>query len=289
MADEELTIAQPELETPAIEGEQQQVEEPNIDPDTGEPIEQEELEEFEWNGKLVRGPKGLKDGVLMHKDYTQKRQTDAETARQKAAELEAREAEINHLHEATEAEVEAKAGLKHIKAELDRFKDYDFAAYQAHYQQDPMPAQQAWAYKQDLLSQQAQFEGTITKTQQERTAKAQQETAKRWQETGAYAQKSIPGWSNDLANKVLGYAETEGVPKAFLERNMSPVLIRLMHRAYIGEQTLSRPAQKAPAPTPEPLKIVAAKGNPSPTALSDNLSAEEWTRRRNAQIKKRAN
>jgi hypothetical protein len=285
MADEELAIAQPELETPAIEGEQQQVEEPNIDPDTGEPIEQEELEEFEWDGKPIKGPKGLKDGILRQADYTRKTQEVAEKARA----LESREAEINQQHEAAEAELDARAGLKHIRSEIERFKDYDYAAYQQHAQQDPLGAQQAWAYKQDLLSQQAQFEGTITKTQQERTAKAQQETAKRWQETRAYAQKSIPGWSNDLANKVLGFAEAEGVPKTFLERNMSPVLIRLMHRAYIGEQTLSRPAQKAPAPTPEPLKIVAAKGVTSTTTPSDKDSPEDWVRKRNAQLKRRAN
>jgi len=112
----------------------------------------------------------------------------------------------------------------------------------------------------------------LTKAQQERTEKAQQETVKRWQETAAYAAKEIPGWSKATSDKVLQYAEKEGVPADFLERNMSPTLVRILHRAMIGQQTLDNPTLKPTAQPPAPLRVVAAKSNP--TNRTDLASAD---------------
>lgn len=280
MADEETAIAPSEPAEPTIAA-QEPVDEPQAIPDTepdetggvaAQPNEEEDLEEFEWDGKPIRGPKGLKDGLLRQADYTKKTQEVA--ARAKA--LESREAEINQRHEATEAELDARAGLRTLNTELERFKNYDYAAYQRHHQQDPMAANEAWAYKQDLAGRKAELEATVGKAQQERTATAQQETAKRWQETAAYAAKEIPGWSKETANKVLDYAEQQAkVPADFLERNMSPVMMQVLYEAMIGRQTLTAPLAANPTPQPQPLRVVSAKSNP--TNRTDLASADMET------------
>src|SRR5690348_4108431 len=96
MADEQEAIAQvaaetpsePELETVQPTDLQALAEEDNAAAETvEEPAE--EFEEFEWNGKQIKAPKGLKDGVLMHADYTRKTQANAEEKRALSAEREA--------------------------------------------------------------------------------------------------------------------------------------------------------------------------------------------------------
>jgi hypothetical protein len=283
MADEETAIAPSEPAPAPTIAPQEQDEGPRVadepvDPGIEQPTSEEavtapedDFEEFEWDGKPIRGPKGLKDGVLRQADYTKKTQEVAS----KAKALESREAEINQRAEATEAELDARAGLRSITSEIERLKEYDYAAYQRHHREDPMAANELWTYKQDLASRKSEFDGVLSKAKEERTAKAQQEIAKRWQETGAYAKEKIPGWSQETAKKVLDYAEKEGVPADFLERNMSPTLMRIMHRAMIGEQTLNTPLAANPTPKPQPLRVV--NGKSSPTNSGDLQSADMET------------
>ena len=296
MADEETAIASSEpAPEPTIAPELQQDEGPQAIPDTeqetvaaeGQPEPEDDLEEFEWDGKPIKGPKGLKDGVLRQADYTRKTQEVAA----KVKELESREAEINQRAEVTEAELDARAGLRTINSEMERLKAYDYAAYQRHHREDPMAANELWTYKQDLVARKGELDGVLTKAQTERTAKAQQETVKRWQETANWAKDKIPGWSKETADKVLQYAEKRGVPSAFLEANMTPVMIGILHDAYIGRQTLDNPTLKPTAPTPAPLRVVSAKSNPTASRslvdLAKDNKMEEFATGLTAKLSKR--
>jgi hypothetical protein len=288
MADEELAIA-PALETPASD-EQQQIE---TELGTGDDQQLEggedgdDEDELDFGFEKYRVPKKLKEAVeALRADATNKHQTAA--ARQKA--LDDREAAVTQQAEATDAEIDAKADLRVVSKRLADYEKLTDEDWQYHSDQDPKGAQDHWRIFQSLKNQKAELEGTLGKAATERTEKAQQDLAKRVQQTLTEAPKFIPGFKPEIIGKLADFAFKDmGIPEGAIKNNWSPTFLKLLHRAYIGEQTLSRPAQKAPAPTPEPLKIVAAKGNPSPTALSDNLSAEEWVRRRNAQLKKRAN
>ena len=80
MGGEQESIAEVEPEAPAIEPEMEADEPVNLD-DPGEPEVEDELqpedddsEEIDWNGKKFKGPKGLKDGLMMQADYTRKTQ-----------------------------------------------------------------------------------------------------------------------------------------------------------------------------------------------------------------------
>jgi hypothetical protein len=303
MADEQESIAPlPELDTPAIATAAEvetddtpetprDILEPGEDEgdsadDGGEPAEIEYVT-LERNGKQFQVPKELEGEFLMQADYTRKRQADAE----KAKELEAREQQLTQQAEATEAELDARATLKGVKAEIDRLKDYDWAAHRQHRLQDPMGADEAWQYKAYLENQRAELEGTISKTQNERTEKAQQDLAKRVQETLEAAPKIIPGLTPETRaatiDKLVSFATSEGIPEQVLKANWSPTLLGLLHKAHIGAQAIAK--QAAPKATPKapvaPLATVKAMSSPTTSrsvadlARGDDMEAYAAARR----------
>lgn len=232
--------------------------------DSAEQSPEAEFVTVERNGKHYQVPKELEGEFLMQSDYTKKTQTTAE----KAKVLESREAEINQRAEATEAELDARAQLKGIAGEIERFKAFDFAAYQQAHQTDPLGAEEAWNYKLYLNAQKAELEDIIGKTQNERTERAQQDLAKRVQETTAFAQKEIPGFKADTIDRLVKFAvEDMRVPEKTLKDLWSPIFLKLLHRADIGEQALKRQAVAPKAPQPAaaiaPLQTVTAKAQPA--------------------------
>lgn len=218
----------------------------------------------ERKGKTYQVHKDLEGEFLMQADYTKKTQTTAE--KERAVEL--REAEATRRLEATDSELDARAQLKGINSEIERFKSFDFAAYQQAHQTDPMGADEAWNYKLHLSNQKAELEGVIGKTQTERTEKAQQDLAKRVQETTAFAQKEIPGFKPELTDKLVKLALDTGVPEDTLKANWSPTFYKLLHLAHLGKETLTRQAAAPPKPTTPtapiaPLQTVTAKAQPA--------------------------
>jgi hypothetical protein len=98
------------------------------------------------HGKQIKGPKGLKDGVLMHADYTRKTQ---EVASERKA-LAERAALVDQQAKASEEELSHRVQMSKIDSEIERFKGFEWAQYQALRQTDPAQAEEAWAYKQHL-------------------------------------------------------------------------------------------------------------------------------------------
>ncbi len=251
--------------------------------------EPDEEDELDFGFKKYRVPKSLKEGVeALRADATTKQQGAA--AERKA--LEAERAALSQQAEATEAELDAKAGLRNISAELKKFENWDYAEYQAAMDLNPIEAQKAWNYKTYLINQKAELEGSLGKAAQERTEKAHQDLGKRVQETLAEAPKIIPGFKPALIGKLVDeFAIGElGIPETAVKQNWSPKFLKLLHLAHLGsELTKKAAARPAQASTPAPaLSTVRANSPPPPTGLSDRLDGDEWLRRRNAQLKKRA-
>jgi len=282
MADEQESIAPlPELDTPAIaapaEVETDETpEELPVDTDPGDTEGDEGSEEggeapaIEYvtlvrNGKQFQVPKELEGEFLMQGDYTKKTQTVAE----KAKELEQREAALAQQAEATEAELEARATLKGVSARLAEYAKLTPADWQHHMQNDPLGTQRARMEYDDLKAQKAELEGTLSKTQSERTEKAQQDLAKRVQETLEAAPKIIPGLTAETRaatiDKLVSFATSEGIPEQVLKANWSPTLLSLLHKAHIGSLAIAQQAAPKPAqkPTVTPLVTVKAASSPS--------------------------
>ena len=297
MSDEQESIAPlPELDTPAIAA-PAEVETPEsselpvdvsddlgpepADNDDGEPPAIEYVT-LERNGKQFQVPKELEGEFLMQGDYTKKTQTVAE----KAKELEQREQQLTQQAEATEAELDARATLKGVTARLAEYAKLTAADWQHHMQTDPLGTQQARMEYDDLKAQKAELEGVVSKAAAERTDKAQQSLAKRVQETLDAAPKIIPGLTPETRaatiEKLLAFANSEGIPEQVLKANWSPTFLGLLHKAHIGAQAIAK--QSAPKPTAPtaaiaPLATVRAQASPAPSrsvvdlAKSDDMEA----------------
>lgn len=291
MEGEQPTIASSELETPAIETPAtttpEHVDEPTriLDPEEvsqeqdGEPQEPEfETTEIEWDdGKKYVIPKAIEGGILKNKDYTTKTQEAAALRKQ----LESRDAEITQRLEATEAELDARAEMRSVSAQLAEYAQLTAQDWQYHMQQDPLGTQQAKLQYDMLRDRKAELEGTLSKATTERTEKAQQGLAKRVQETLSEAPKIIPGWSSETADKTIRelvtFAQSEGIPDQVLQDNWSPQLLKLLHRAHLGTNLLNKQAT-APKPVvvpPQPLQTVGGKS--SPMNRTDLASADMET------------
>lgn len=292
MADEQETIAAPELETPAIEVEQDPTVNDNaVDVEAAtseaeavveaadEGIEpQVEYIELERNGKKYQVPKELEGEFLMHGDYTKK--TQATSAREK--ELDVREERINQQAQFTEEELHERATLVNVTSQLQQYQNVDWDALE---NEDPMAAQRHWRQFQTLKDQYGQLNHNLSQRQEHRTREAQQETAKRIEETREFAQKEIPGWSPELDVKILEFTQTMGIDKEAIRQAMNPQVYKMMHLAYVGSQALT----KASAPKPitalplKPLTTVAAKGGNVSKDIAD-MSMDEYAAHRQQQM-----
>jgi hypothetical protein len=288
VTDETLSAA-PELETatPAAveqtpETEPENLQLPAIEEGAEPEVPQqpeEDFEELEWSGKKFKAPKGLKDGVLMHADYTRKTQEVAE--HRKA--LDAEKARIEQQAIATEQELDLRASLRTIDAEIKKFEAFGWAEYQQLRQTDPLSADEAWNYKSYLEAEKARATNALGEMQTTRTQQAQQDTAKRLEATLDFARK-IPGMTQEVHEEVLKLAIDKGVPKERLAEVMDPTVYNILYHARLGYQVAaakSAPQKPANAPAaPAPLQVV--RGNaPAKKALAD-MDMEEYVAARRA-------
>ncbi len=294
MADEELAIASPALETPASE--ETTVETPEIE--TEEELEtpegpddegEEETDELEFAFKKYAVPKSLKEAVeALRADATRKTQD----ASAKAKALEARAAEIEESSKVSDEEIDLKAELKAIDKTLSEYQKLTQADWDHHYATDYVAADRAWRQMQVLKEQRNGVAQNLEGKAKQRTETAQSELTKRIQETLEHASKSTIGLKPDSIPKLVEFAQQLGVPDATIQKNWSPTFADLLHYARIGKMASEKqksPAKvTAPTEAPKPVTPISSKGQAPKLGLRDDLSIEEWTRRREAQLKKRA-
>jgi len=287
MDGEQESIAEVEQETPAIETEMEADEPVNLDAGDEPEVEEDDLqtedddsEEFDWNGKKVRGPKGLKDGVLMHADYTRKTQETSALRK----ELDDRSQRLDQQFQASEEYLDARADLRVVTKELERFKEYDWSQYQQHRLSDPLSADEAWNYAQHLRNQKGQLEASIQQHDGRRTAEAQQSVAKRMQETHEHVKANLKGWTPETDKQVIDFAMSKGISQDELRNTMDPRIYEMIYLARIGAQVLNKPAPKptAQAKPTEPLKVVGGRSTPAARKSLGEMSMEEYAAARQA-------
>lgn len=280
MDGEQEPIAEFEAETP-IEQDAELPTDDNIEVETDEaPIEPEpedDLEEFDWNGQKIKGPKGLKDGVLMQADYTRKTQEVAAKAR----ELEERAAHIDQQFKAGEEEMNARAALISIESDLKSYENVDWDKW---FGEDLIAAQQGYVKYQQLKDARGQVATYLGERQKARTDQTQQETAKRLQETRQFAETKIKGWTPEVDAKITDFATKElGFDWNTLKAAYTPAVYKALHLAWLGHQAINtKPNAPAPKLPVEPLKVVAAKANPPAKKNLSDMSMDEYAAARKA-------
>lgn len=257
----------------------------NADTEGDDGATEEELEEIEREGKKYRIPKALAPELMMQADYTRKTQEVAATR----AELEARATAIAQQAEAVAALREDYGKLHGLKSQVEAYSKVDWAALNA---EDPANAQAHWMQYQTLKDAYQSAEQDVSKKEASRLQEQQQEAAKRMEEAGRVLSREIPGWSPELANKLVETATSKyGVTIEELREISDPRLWKMLHDAHFGveQRTKQKTAQtitKQAAVTPA---VQTRGGSFSGAGLHDNLPTAEWVRRRNAlDAKKRA-
>lgn len=247
-----------------------------------QPVEPE-LIDVEYEGKVHKLPPELKDALLRTADYTRKTQEVAELRKA----TEARQAEVDKAYQTSQEVIEARAIVHNIDTQLKQYEGVNWSQLE---QEDPMAAMSHWRQYQQLQQQRGQVAEYLTKTTNDLSEKVAQETDKRLRETRAFAEKEIPGWTPDVDVKIVGFAEKElGFTREQLRNSISPAVYKTLHLAMIGAEAIKR--TNAPPKTaqqaPQPLTKVTARANPPAAGLDDRLPADEWLKRRNAQVSKK--
>jgi len=262
-------------ETEEIEGEgDEETEEVDGEPDTAE---------VELNGEIYKIPAALKDAFLMHKDYTQKSQINAEIKKTAEAKL----AEAEQIFSVSNEVLEARAALINLDQQLKQYEGVNWNSYDPNDPIAELEMQRHYRNFQMLKEGKAQVAGFLDQEQSKRAATAEQETANRLRETAEFAKTKIPGWTPDVDAKVTAFAEAElGFTRDTLKSAYSPSVYKALHLAWLGHQSLQKQnAQPKPTQVAAPLKKVSPKGNPV-AGLDDRLSIDEWMKQREAKARR---
>lgn len=277
----EAVHAEVEQEVESVETE---THEPELDED-GNPIESEQAEddseEVEVDGVKHKIPKALKPHLMMQADYTRKTQEVAEL--RKAVEAE-REAVTN----ASAEEIGARARIVAMDERISQYNQVDWDAWE---NQDPFAAQKGWREFQTLQNQRGQAAHTLAQLSQQRTLAEQQETAKRIEEGRKVLERDIPGWSPEIGAKLLDFGVKQfGFERSEIEEFTDPRMVKVLHAAFEGLKVKEQ-AKKAQghqkAQEVKPAAKAAAGAAPK-QGLDDRLSAEDWIKRRNEQLRKQS-
>jgi len=239
----------------------------------------EDSEEIEHEGRKYLVPRALKPLLLMQADYTRKTQEVAEQRRAVMAERQA-------LHQTSQAELDAYAHATSLAGRLAQFQQVDWRAW---HESDPFAAAAATSDYQMLRDQHQAALGQLSQLHGQRTFLAQQETARRMEEGRAALAKEIPGWSEDLKARLIGFAAGYGFSRDELDDlEADPRVAKVLHAAFNGSrsaETARKVHDLVAAQQVQPAASVKARGAP-PAGLDDRLSPDEWVRRRNAQLRK---
>lgn len=277
MADEDLAIAPSAPETASDPAATTPADEPQIILEPGEePIEatpaEIEVIEIEWDdGNKYQIPKALEAGLLKNKDYTEKSQANATTKK----DLEAVRERLTAREQAIEAETTDRAELFSVTQELKKYDNVDWLKW---VREDPGAVAEHKLYVDQLNERKRAAEGRLKEVQTNRSREAQQDYAKRVEDTKAFAEK-LQGWTPEIDNKIQAFvtdvfrrhgAEDAAIQK-FVATNLNPAFYDLAHKAWIGEQTLSKTTTQK-IPTIPALTTVKAGG--APAGRTDLASAD---------------
>jgi hypothetical protein len=263
---------------------------PGEDGDAIDPPEDEEIE-LDGGLKLVV-PKDqaqkVRDGWLRQADYTRKTQALSEERR-------AVEAERAVLQQASQQELSAYAEATSFGSrinELDRTAA-GFGGWAAWAREDPFAANEAHMARAELDRARNFSLGQLQQYRGQRISFAQQDTARRVEEARFILEqdKEIGGWDDHKAAEMLTAGIREyGFDRSEIEELSDARMVKVLHdglkwRAHLIKQQQAQ--RHVRAQQVEPAASVGARSAPA-HGLDDRLGTEEWVRRRNAQVRKRA-
>jgi hypothetical protein len=281
-------------DVPETEVEAEVQTEPQFD-DDGNPIEDqaepEEEEEIDLDDLKLKLPKSeaekVKAALLRQADYTRKTQELAEHRK-------AFEAEQASYQQASQQEQSARANLTLIDNQIAQYSKVNWNAF---HDSDPFEAQKQFAQFQllkDARTQTVTYLGHLDQERQSKQKSAEAETlralTKLLDEGTPELKKEIPDWSRDKAAKLTDATmRNYGFTRDDLGLIDDPRLYRVMNdaAAWRDHQAKTKKAQTIQKQQEVQPAAKASRSSAPPQGLDDRLSADEWLRRRNAQLARR--
>lgn len=246
-----------------------------LDESTADPDE----EEVEYEGEKYKVPAKLKDALLRQSDYTRKTQEVAEIRRQ---------AEVEKQQIAQEREF-IQHNLKDVATvtALDQqIAQYQGVNWDQLTESDPVQAMKLERQLRNLQSQREQAAAAVTQRQAHFVQVQQQEAARQLQEGQRVLQREIPGWNESLARELVDYGLKRGYAPEVLQNIRNPQFVIDLHNSYQFTKLREKATQKPKIVQEKPVtRIQATKA--TATKDPDSMSAEEWAKWRNAQIRKK--
>ena len=285
VADDDVRVVESEgvtddqAEAPDTDAEDSDEEQPEAED------EDDELEEVERNGKTYKVPKALKAELLMQADYTRKTQ-DLAQERKALAEAQARGSEDDQNVLKAKA---ATLAMDERIAAIEKLTPADWARIDAEDARNgTAKGRQLDRELLHLRTKRDQVQREVQNYTERRELAAQQDFAKQREEFVETLKRDI-GLNPDLNEKLTAFAEKQGVTAAELALLTDPRMGKLLHLAWQGQQAIDKQMaalRAAKASKVQPAVKVAGKGAPAP-GLRDDVSAEEWVRRRNEQLRRK--
>lgn len=240
-----------------------------------------DVEDVDYEGKKYAVPKEIKDALLRQADYTRKTQEIAEHRRQ----IEAERASVQQLAKAEQEHLQDLANLRLTENVLQR---YQGANWQQMAADDPAGTQARWIDYQQAQEARRFVAERISQHQHQRGLQAQQEIAKRVQESEAALASDDKTWTEARSAELSAFIQKQyGFNREELAQSLSPKFVRLMRDAMTGRQALTKAVAKPPPEQVKPAVVLKAN-TPTKPGLHDGLSVDEWMRRHNSQLRKKA-
>jgi hypothetical protein len=235
----------------------------------------------DYEGKPYKLPPELKDALLRQADYTRKTQ---EVAEQRRA-IEAQRAQAEQAIQLVSNYQKEYSELSGIDAQLQKFNDLDWNTLISENPQDAMRLQ---ARLNELRQQRETAVQNIQNVQQQVMQQREQEQQRYIAESVATLQRDIPSWNNELYNSVLNASKQNyGFSAEEVNNVIDARYIKVLHDAMKWRQSQEKLKKQASRkPEAAPTKVTKS-AKPVPKGLSDDLSDEEWMKRRNAELYKR--
>ena len=247
-----------------------------------EPVQEtpvEEFDEIDHDGEKYSIPKKLKDAFLRQSDYTRKTQEVAEIRKSVEAERET----VRQRAEAERAHIREIAQVVNIDEQLTQLDQTDWVELQ---NKDPFEAQNQFQRRTLLKERRDRLVAELQQKELQRSQEASQEFDKRYAETNEALSKSIPGWNADLANKMRDFATKNGVSiERIRDMAVDASMVKLLHKAYLGDQLISAKTTAAQEPKvePKPLQRVTGSGSRAPQSPESAGDMETYVRLRRKQ------
>lgn len=245
---------------------------------------EDELEDWEEEGKTYKVPKPLKPHLLRNKDYTQSKQQLAE--QRKADEAARKDFEQEQTFHRENIKTVAK--ITNLDEQLAAFRAITPEQWAA---MEPAQASKLQIKFNLLKDQKETLVGELRQKQHQALEKQRTTFAKQFEDGQARIAKTIPGWSDEFAGKLTAYGVEQGLSVDELEglipKENGHAYVGVLRKAYLYDQLVAkqraRPKPEAEV-TPTPVPKVGARRNPPTSEPLDSDPPDVWLRKRNKQL-----